>query len=198
MFTPLLLSLIVVIPSLTMNRKTLATKYWRYYLPPNLLPVADHNRDSWSIVYVDNIGLLAVVSDHGSFSHFWGTGGRIHSDFRRELLRFNPDYVRRKLSYDLADVFDGVKTQKIVRELIVDRRRGRSMSRESAAQDWEDAKYIDDNPVNFSEFLDGRRGRWALYLDASSTRKHNQSGLEHWSTISFLRLQAVLKEDVAS
>lgn len=161
---------------------------WRYSLPS--LPGGE---DSWSIVFVDSTGCVAVLSDYGDWCFRWQQRHCGHDDVRDFLWRLDADYLARKLGMGRKEelqVYDGEATRKRIREHICQYRRSGSLSKEVAREEWELAgNDLEDNgEVGFHE--------WYLntsFSDAYEMASYRMShGLHHWATVSFLRLKTLL------
>jgi len=167
--------------------------HWRYHLLGT--PRGAEPRDSWSIVFVDDDGCLSILSDYGNWGYRWNMAGESKS-VRRMLLDFNSSYVYNKLSYDHAKVFSPEKTIKVIREQILSYRRQRELPKKEASVDWHAVGRV-NNVLDFQEFLDNQRGRWNRYVDMAMYEPHNASGLDHWTKVSFPRLQERIREQLA-
>jgi len=164
----------------------------RYYLPklPNW-------EDTWSVVYVDQSGILSIVSDWGDFAYTWGTGGRSKSDFREELLRFGSDYVANKL-YDHGHmVLDEALTVKVIREHILHLRKVGALTAEQARSDWNDSKGIESYSA-FQQFLDDDldHNRHDAYCECCSSKPHNSASVDKWIQKSWPRLRAAMQAEL--
>lgn len=164
---------------------------WRYYLPA----LEDHT-DSWSIVFVDSTGCVAVCSDYGDWCYRWVTRYTGCADFRDFLVDVGADYVASKFGggrrHEL-DVLDGDATRtSIRREICAQRRRG-SLSREVARAEWERCDSIVDGEVEFHDWL-----RETNLDDAYEYAVHTMaSGIKHWVTVSLPRLQAMIRKQLS-
>jgi len=112
---------------------------------------------SWSVWLVDEeTGTLCVFGDLGTWSHMWGHCGRepeAASDFRLELLRFDEDYIGRKLRIGCAIGLDGRKTEGELRAFILQRRRAREIEKDDARNAYNEA-YGVDNETGLTRFAD--------------------------------------------
>lgn len=167
--------------------------HWRYHLLGT--PRGAEPRDSWSIVFVDDDGCLSILSDYGNWGYRWNMAGESKS-VRRMLLDFNSSYVHDKLSYDHAKVFSPEKTIKVIREVILQYRRHGDIDSAVARADWNDIADI-NNILDFVEFLDAFPPRHLRYESCCMYEPHNASGLDHWTKVSFPRLQERIREQLA-
>lgn len=166
----------------------------RYYLPR--LP---NHEDEWSIVFVDQqLGLLVIASDWGNFMHWWGGSGRVYNDFRKELLRFNVEYMENKLSDHQNLRFDAEETVQLAREHICTARRMRDISAASARNDWDDLSTVDDE-FAWLQFIyySGKRS-FECYNEFGQYKPGNLNRLRQWLKKSWPRLQEALRADVAA
>lgn len=175
-----------------MTTNPLPTKSWRYYLPRTTEPV----RDSWSLVFLDGLCAMSVISDHGVWGHMWGPDGSRELDFRRRVLEFEGEYVARKFAYHAGSVFDSDRARSLVQEMISDRVKAGSLDDEVARVDRRDSEAIND-ALSFQDFLNRRPGRWNEYLDCTSMRPYNNEGLRQWAAVSFPRLQQLIRAQLA-
>jgi hypothetical protein len=102
----------------------------------------------WATIMIEECsGLLAIQSEYGHFSHYWGTAGRAKGNtFKQELLRFGVDYVQNKLSYNdnLGRYFNFDKTIERIKHDIIERRREHYITKEDARLYWEEMLEIED------------------------------------------------------
>jgi len=166
---------------------------WRYVLPS--LP---EGRDSWSIVFVDSTGCVAVLSDYGDWCYRWVTKHCGFDDFRKFLAQAETDYVARKLGGgrrgDL-EVYDGHATAKNIRERICSYRRDGTFSREKARHEWNlVGSDVEDNTIGFHD--------WYMHTSFDCSYEfaiyRMSESLKHWATVSFPRLQELLRAELAS
>ena len=169
------------------------TTTWRYALPS--LPAGT---DSWSIVFVDSTGAVAVLSDYGNWCYRWVTEHTGFRDFREFLVQADWDYVARKLGSgrreDLS-VYDGNATSVAIRAHVATARRDGSLSAEDAATEWALAKdsELEDSIVGFHDW----------YRETSLPNPYEfavyrmDHGLKHWATVSLPRLQEAIREELA-
>jgi len=166
---------------------------WRYHLPS--LP---DWKDTWSIVFVDSTGCVAICSDHGSWCYRWDVKHSGHDDFREFLLRADGDYVARKLGQgrkEELEVYDGERTLKNIRWHILQDRRHGDLTKEQARKEWELAgSEVEDNGiVGFHEWY-----QRTSYADAYEFARYRMSyGLQHWTKVSFLRLKEAIRAELA-
>jgi hypothetical protein len=167
---------------------------WRYCLPA--LPGGG---DSWSIIFLDSTGCVAVCSDYGDWCYRWQTRYCGHDDFRQFLAHADSGYVAHKLGCGRREelqVYDGEATRKHIQRYICERRREGGLSKEEARHEWALAgSDLEDNgQVGFHE--------WYLQTeigDAYEFAVYRMShGLHHWMTVSFRRLQGILRAQLAA
>lgn len=167
----------------------MTTVTWRYSLPS--LP--DHS-DSWSVVFIDSRGVVSIVSDYGNWGHCWPVRHTGHDDIREFLLRCDWDYVARKLgTREDLQVFDGEATQKSIRRDICEARRHRCLDREQARERFDAVPEAN----TLFDFYD-----WYQHSDIEDpdeiVRYRMSFGLEHWVKVSFERLKAQIREQLAT
>lgn len=164
----------------------------RYYLPQ--LPKWE---DGWSVVYVDQWGVLAIASDWGNFTYVWGRSGRVHDDFREELLRFGSHYVKNKLSDHQNTRLNPEKTVKLVREHLVASRRMRGISKEAARADWDEVAGV-SNLFEWRDFVESSTERYDRYWELGHEEPGNIAGLSNWIEKSWPRLRAMMQQELAA
>ncbi len=165
---------------------------YRYHLPP--LPKF---HDSWSIVFVDSTGCVAVCSDHGDWCYRWNVQHCGHSDFREFLLGADWHYIANKLGGGRREelrVYDGEETRKRIQRYICETRRERDLSKAQARHEWElaDSSVEDDGEVGFNRWLEDTRLEEAYEFAAYRMSR----GLEHWAKISLPRLQDAIRAEL--
>jgi hypothetical protein len=168
------------------------TTTWRYVLPA----LADGS-DSWSIVFVDSTGAVAVLSDYGNWCYRWLTAHTGFRDFREFLVQVDWDYTARKLGSgrreDLS-VYDGDATFVAIRAYIVTARREGTLDAEEAQKEWRlaDDSGLESNLVGFHEWYQ-QTSLPSPYEFAVYRMDH---GLKHWATVSLPRLQELIRADL--
>ncbi len=163
---------------------------WRYYVPS-----LEDGTDSWSIVFIDSTGVVAVCSDYGDWCYRWVTRYTGSEDFRDFFVGRGSDYVASKLSSGRRDgeVFDEDTTRANVRREILTLRRDRTLSAEEARDEWDRSGGI-DGELGFQDFL-GDTDLADMYECAASCMA---GGLKHWVTVSLPRLQQLIREQLAT
>ena len=118
---------------------------------------------------------LAIESSFGGFSYAWGCLG---VDFKRFLSRVECDYIMKKMCSGEQQVFDGDRTTKLIRELIVSKRRTGDGTAEEAREAWPESTL--ESEVEFADwdreqsFLsDG----WELACYGHGRREHEFNAL---------------------
>ncbi len=118
-------------------------------------------RWEWSVWLVDErTGTLTVFGDRGTWSYTWGHGGRggglCRRDFRFELLRFDEDYVEKKLSSGRPMEFDEEETRKAWLSVVLNYRRS-GRNREWCRELFDGIKALDGERdfLNFLDVVDG-------------------------------------------
>lgn len=118
---------------------------------------------SWwlaNIMIVEANGMLTINSDYGTFSYFWGTGGRAKGNtFKQELIRFNSDYVEDKFSYNdnLGRYFYFDKTVAAIKRDLFEMRRNRDLNEEDARDLYEqicDLEETESSDLFFAYFME--------------------------------------------
>lgn len=105
------------------------------------------NRWQATIMLEESTGLLAIQSEYGHFSHYWGTGGRAKGNtFKQELLRFGLDYVQNKLGYNdnLGRWFNFDKTVECIKRDILEARREGRIDSPDARVLWFEVEELED------------------------------------------------------
>lgn len=159
-------------------------------------------------VLVEDTGLFAVVCDYGHGLYHWPPGaGRVAgNDLRRELARFDADYIVAKFAYDRqpmwAPVFDGRATLDNIVEYLDDaysdelgaddldslKRRAREFVDRAECDGVERAVY--DADVELQKALDFEIYDMCRYRPSPATT--------HFTTVIIPWLQARLREELAS
>lgn len=116
---------------------------WRYVL-------RNVKHEGWAIVLMDSSGYFSVVSDFGNYAFKWTHFGT--RDFREFLIGLEPDYLLSKISQ--RDTFDGEGTVRRIKDEILELRRTRSrtLTRETAREEWDRVESIDDKHA-FDDWL---------------------------------------------
>jgi hypothetical protein len=164
-------------------------KVWRYTLPSTREPVYD----SWSIVFVDETGCVAIISDWGNWSMRWVTQHTAHTDFRRFLIQCDYDYAARKLGRsEDQSVFDAEATRAAINKHVLEARRDKSLTKAQADKEMRLLDMIEDHHASFDLWLQETKLEEAWNFRVSK-RAH---GLDHWTRVSFERLKAVIKAEL--
>ncbi len=166
------------------------TTTWRYQLPA--LP---DGSDSWSIVFIDSTGCVAVLSDYGTWCFRWVTAHTGFPDFRQFFESTGPDYVAGKFGMGKKEelqVYDGQETFEKIREHIRTERRAQRLSHEDALREWEIASSVEDDIVGFYDWY-----RETSFESAHEFAVYRMSyGLKHWVTVALPRLQELLRKEL--
>jgi hypothetical protein len=167
---------------------------YRYHLPS--LP---DWRDSWSIVFVDSTGTVAVCSDYGDWCYRWSVQHCGHSDFREFLLQADWHYVATKFGSGRREelkVYDGEETRKRIQSYILKTRRELGLSKSQARHEWAlaNSSVEDDGEVGFHHWIAETRIEEAFEFGVYRMSR----GLEHWAKISFPRLQDAIRAELKS
>lgn len=105
--------------------------------------LARRRGNGWARVYIERDGNVVASSDWGTYSHWWSCPGGDESEplmtrVARHLARPpGRDYLIGKFNAGRPKVFDGDKTMKAIRELILQRHKSGSLDREQARNEWE-------------------------------------------------------------
>ena len=111
-------------------------KSWRYSIP-NL-----NGYEGWAILFLDNAGCFAALSDYGDWSHRWNARGfeeHEKKDFRHFVLSCSDHYLLSKINP--IKEFDPEGTLLAVKETILGMRRERQLEEREARDEWE---HLDD------------------------------------------------------
>jgi hypothetical protein len=123
-------------------------KVWRYSIP-------SVKGQGWAIIFLDETGCFAALSDYGNWSYRWNQRGIPEgTTFRHFLLQCDDDYILRKIAPQQE--FDAEKTQASIKEFILGMRREKQLTAGEAREEWENA----DNVNSEYEF-----GRWRDYTE---------------------------------
>lgn len=169
------------------------TDVHRYYLPST-------PTDSWSVWLVDEeTGTLCIFGDYGTWAHTWGVSGRSKlgkADFRHELLRFDSDYIGKKLSIGVARVTNVPKTVKALRTQVLDARRRSYIGRHTAEEAWRCLDAVADGECSLSEFLreHDHGDWWELVCDEPA----EADWLAHLMSISLPRFKEMARADLGA
>ena len=83
---------------------------WRYAVPSEKLK-------DWAVLFLDEAGTFAAVSDFGNYGHVWSSGGRVHG-IREFLLQVDDGYLLDKLAPER--VLDEAATCRAIRKYLAD------------------------------------------------------------------------------
>jgi len=100
---------------------------WRYAIP-------SLKGEGWAILFLDNEGCFAVLSDWGDWSYRWNTRGVAEKDMRHFIVTCDNGYLRGKLNP--VQEFDAEKTLVAVKEYICGTRREKRLTKEEAREEW--------------------------------------------------------------
>lgn len=161
---------------------------WRYYLAPTDGPPAD----SWSVVFVDSTGSVAVLSDYGHYSFRWHTPHTGKEDFRDFLVDCGADYIANKLGRtEDTQAFDGEATEKRIRDHIAERARKGHISTVAARREHERLPTLDD-ALDFERWAGATKIREPHLLAVYGRTGH----FDHWVRVSLPRLQAAIRTEL--
>ena len=104
-----------------------APELWRYRIP-------NIDGEGWAIFVIGSDGYFSSVSDWGNYAFIWRDHGC--KDFREFLLLAEKDwqYFSEKLAH--GRVYDGVQTEKLIKETIIQQRRDKTLSKAEAHKEW--------------------------------------------------------------
>lgn len=109
-------------------------KMWRYSLP-------SIKGEGWAIIFLDETGCFAALSDYGNWSYRWNQRGIPEgTTFRHFLLRCDDDYILRKIAPQQE--FDAEKTRNNIKELVLGMRRESQLTAGEAREEWENAESV--------------------------------------------------------
>jgi hypothetical protein len=104
------------------------TKTWRYSIP-------SQKYEGWAILFLDDAGCFAVLSDYGNYAYRWNANGFGNpGGIRPFLLECDDSYLMGKIAPERE--YDGKKTLKNVKAYILETRRNRDMTKERADDEW--------------------------------------------------------------
>jgi hypothetical protein len=179
---------------------TEAVRVWRYHLA-RCTGEDGYERDSWSIVFIDEAGFVAICSDYGNWAYCWPPRHTAEGDTRKFLLSCDYDYIARKLGSSAEnEEYDHDATVKSLKTEIAKYRREEPDSY-PAYQARDDVTALDACSdehemiewiyhCNINRVSDGM-----LYAGARKFRRNGR--LDHWTRVAFPRLQAAIREDLA-
>lgn len=102
---------------------------WRYSLP-------NVKGQGWAIVFLDEAGCFAALSDYGNWSYRWNQRGLPEGlTFRHFLLQCEDDYILRKIAPKKE--YDDEASLAAVRETILGMRREKQLTKDEAREEWE-------------------------------------------------------------
>lgn len=78
--------------------------------------------DGWALLFIDEEGAFAAITDYGDFTYRWPSRGWSAVDFRHFLLTIDADYLARKLASGERE-YRGDLTAVAVRDQILQQRR---------------------------------------------------------------------------
>lgn len=162
----------------------MTVRTFRYELPA----LSDHT-DSWSIVFVDETGCVAVLSDYGNWAHRWWTPHTGKDDIRDFIASMGTDYAANKLgTVGDNDQYDGRATQEKIRAHIEKFETGDVLRHEMCL--WEDTDF--DEERGFTRWWESTKldEPWTFQVRRRSPR------LEHWVKVSLPRLQQAIRAEL--
>lgn len=125
-------------------------KTWYYYVEAKLSP--DSKWSTYGHFMLAENGMFAYVGDFGNYAYKWPVAGFHQSDFRKEVLRKEGEYVLRKIFSERQKEYSPEQTLKRVKEHILTCRRDGSYSKEFAREEWDSLQLYEnlDSSHNFS------------------------------------------------
>ena len=163
-------------------------KTWRYSVP-------SENCEGWAILFLDDAGCFAVLSDYGNYAYRWNARGfGSPGGIRPFLLGCDNGYLAGKLSPQ--KVYDGDATLRAVREYILERRRERDWTAERARDEWDLLEWNDlDSEFRFQTWLNDTKiedpweglAQYALDIHAAAFLER-----------AWPRLKSLIQADLAS
>jgi hypothetical protein len=104
-------------------------KTWRYSFP-------SVKGEGWAIIFLDETGCFAALSDYGDWSYRWNQRGLPEeTTFRHFIIQCEDDYILRKIAP--KQEYDDEATLQAVRETILGMRREKQLTAEEARDEWE-------------------------------------------------------------
>ena len=120
----------------------------------------------WWVLFVDErSGCVSVMSDYGDYSHRWPAQWTGFRTTLRFLATAGDDYLLDKFTYGFESKFDHERTQKLLREDLIERRREGRIDRETARAAWDATAdvYSADDFRTYVEAHDEAHDGGALY-----------------------------------
>ncbi len=119
---------------------------WRHVLKPE----PEDRFSGWGFFLLDSSGMLACVTDYGSYAYKWDAIGE--RDFRKFLCTCDQWYLTSKL--DPSTHYDGDATLKRIRQRICELRREGQLTRDRARTEWELVELGDEvySSVDFADW----------------------------------------------
>lgn len=93
----------------------------------------------WAIFFLSPDGCLDIQSDYGDYSYIWTAFGPC---FKKFLIGCDRSYLLGKLGMNKPKEFDNKKTYERIKRDIIEKRREKEISAETAAEAWRQVKYI--------------------------------------------------------
>jgi hypothetical protein len=152
----------------TTTEKSSEVKSWRYSIPNT------KGYEGWAILFIDNAGCFAALSDYGDWTHRWNARGfeeHEKKDFRHFVLSCSDHYLLDKLNP--RQEYDPEGTLQAVKEAICGMRRERQLEKDEAREEWE---HLEDCERLENEYM---FQRWMELTELSdawelSTTKHSE------------------------
>jgi hypothetical protein len=102
---------------------------WRYSLP-------NVQGEGWAIIFLDETGCFAALSDWGDVSYRWNQRGLPEGGFKRFLIRCDDFYLISKFGSQRRE-YDPESTFESVKEHIIQARRDGTMEKDDAREEWD-------------------------------------------------------------
>jgi hypothetical protein len=103
-------------------------KTWRYSVPTL------NSLEGWAILFLDNAGCFAALSDYGDWTYRWNARGIAEKDMRYFILSCDDGYLLQKLNPHKE--YDSDATLIAAKELIIGMRRERQLDVDEARNEW--------------------------------------------------------------
>lgn len=136
-------------------------------------------RLAWARIWITTDGCISIISDYGDFGYWFGSPG---CEFRRFLTGCGDSYLMNKFSGGKEE-FDRDATERAARDLVLENRRDRTLTKEGAREEWQQVCDVDwDDEYS--------RARW--YFEETKLVDYGASDVLHYRTP--MHVQMFVKE----
>lgn len=109
---------------------------WRYSLP-------NENGEGWAIIFMDETGCFAALSDWGDVSYRWNSRGLPEGGFKRFMTNCDDYYLTGKFGQGRKE-YDAKGSLENAKDAIIQARRDGDFDKEKARDEWELLDRYDD------------------------------------------------------